>query len=480
MDEAATTGGAGARVADDGGVPSRGRPRVRGETRDRSTSTATATATATPRTNESFFTGVLLLLLVVFLWTGSNFLTQFQLTKGYDKPFAVTYLNTSSFALYLVPFACLVSRRKSAAGGGQARHLDEASFLDKLGFRVPQGSLWRKENSRGGYAALSCSSVESLEGSGADEAAAEAREQPLLHKQRRRLAHPASSASLSSVRPSSIDGRRPQSTIAVTAAMEQEAELAPLDLHETLVLAAQFTIVWFLANLTLNVALEETSVASATTLSSTSGFFTLAIGSLVGVESFSVPKLGSVLMSFLGVFLVAQADAKAPIQGPSNPTLGDVLALASAFFYALYVSLLKKRIGSESRVSMPLFFGFVGLINIVCLWPAGLLLHMTSLERIELPQGALMWAGVATNMAITFVSDMAYLVAMLKSSPLVATVGLSLTIPLALLIDLARGSHSGGVQADIGSVLVLASFVCIGLADRAAARIEAGPTESNE
>lgn len=126
--------------------------------------------------------------------------------------------------------------------------------------------------------------------------------------------------------------------------------------------------------------------------------------------------------------------------------------------YALYVSLLKKRIGSESRVSMPLFFGFVGLINIVCLWPAGLLLHLTSLERIELPQGALMWAGVATNMAITFVSDMAYLVAMLKSSPLVATVGLSLTIPLALLIDLARGSHSGGVQADIGSVLVLVSI----------------------
>lgn len=270
MDEAATTGGVGGtRVADDRGVPSRGRPRVRGETRDRSTSTATATAT--PRTNESFLTGVLLLLLVVFLWTGSNFLTQFQLTKGYDKPFAVTYLNTSSFALYLVPFACLVSRRKSAAAATQARHPEESSFLDRMGFRVPQGSLWRKESPRGGYAALSSSSVESLGGGGADEAAADAREHPALRKQRRRLAHPASSASLSSVRPSSIDGRRPQSTIAATAAMQQEAELAPLDLHETLILAAQFTIVWFLANLTLNVALEETSVASATTLSSTSG-----------------------------------------------------------------------------------------------------------------------------------------------------------------------------------------------------------------
>jgi solute carrier family 35 protein F5 len=46
---------------------------------------------------------------------------------------------------------------------------------------------------------------------------------------------------------------------------------------------------------------------------------------------------------------------------------------------------------------------------------------------------------------------------MLKSSPLIATVGLSLTIPLAMLGDIARGSHSGGLQADAGSVMVLVS-----------------------
>lgn len=115
---------------------------------------------------------------------------------------------------------------------------------------------------------------------------------------------------------------------------------------------------------------------------------------------------------------------------------------------------------------MPLFFGFVGLFNVVVMLPVGVILHLTGLEPFELPYGRLMWTGVAVNMAITVVSDFAYLLAMLKSSPLVATVGLSLTIPLAILIDFLLGSHSGGVQAYLGSIVVLSSFALIGLADR--------------
>ena len=133
--------------------------------------------------------------------------------------------------------------------------------------------------------------------------------------------------------------------------------------------------------------------------------------------------------------------------------------------YALYVSLLKKRIGSESRVSMPLFFGFVGILSIALMWPVGLVLHLTGLERVELPHGRAMWSGVAANMAITVVSDFAYLLSMLKTAPLVATVGLSLTIPLAMAIDLVRGTHSGGMTANIGSLAVLLSFVAIGWDD---------------
>jgi drug/metabolite transporter (DMT)-like permease len=37
--------------------------------------------------------------------------------------------------------------------------------------------------------------------------------------------------------------------------------------------------------------------------------------------------------------------------------LGDFLGLASAAFYAVYSTLLKKRIPEESSMSMPIFFG---------------------------------------------------------------------------------------------------------------------------
>jgi solute carrier family 35 protein F5 len=65
--------------------------------------------------------------------------------------------------------------------------------------------------------------------------------------------------------------------------------------------------------------------------------------------------------------------------------LGDALALISALFYALYVILLKVRIGSESRINMQLFFGFVGLFNVLTCWPLGLLLHFTGIEPFGLP-----------------------------------------------------------------------------------------------
>lgn len=70
---------------------------------------------------KEYISGIVLLLVVVFLWTASNFVTQDLFVGGYEKPFLyvmyrlyqpcvltlqnrVTYLNTSAFGLYLGPF----------------------------------------------------------------------------------------------------------------------------------------------------------------------------------------------------------------------------------------------------------------------------------------------------------------------------------------------------------------------------------------
>jgi solute carrier family 35, member F5 len=67
-------------------------------------------------------------------------------------------------------------------------------------------------------------------------------------------------------------------------------------------------------------------------------------------------------------------------------------------------------------------------------------------------------------MAITVSSDYFYAVAMLKTTPLVVTVGLSLTIPIAVLGDFIRNRPTHGIVIG-GALLVVLSFIALGLED---------------
>lgn len=82
------------------------------------------------------------------------------------------------------------------------------------------------------------------------------------------------------------------------------------------------------------------------------------------------------------------------------PIVGDALALLSALFYALYVTLLKVRVRSESRIDMQLFFGFVGLFNILSCWPIGVVLHLTGVEPFQLPHASKVVTALLINVRI--------------------------------------------------------------------------------
>lgn len=72
-------------------------------------------------------------------------------------------------------------------------------------------------------------------------------------------------------------------------------------------------------------------------------------------------------------------------------------------------------------------------------------------------------------MAVTFVGDVLYFGAMLKTTPVVASVGQSLTMPLAILGDFFL-HKSVSVLAILGCVVVLASFGVLGLDARKEAK----------
>lgn len=150
-----------------------------------------------------------------------------------------------------------------------------------------------------------------------------------------------------------------------------------LNLKQVVILSLLFCPLWFMYsrnsiflihsdNYTFNLSLALTSVSSNTILSSTSGLFTLILTVLMKVEKFNVIKLLGVLLTLggtlyksmsylqLGVVMVSLSDTRN--QGKDS-IWGDVLALASAFTYALYVSLFKRQVKDEDRVDNGMFLG---------------------------------------------------------------------------------------------------------------------------
>lgn len=220
-------------------------------------------AAATAKQHD-YIVGLALLILVVLLWTASNFLTNNILTSGWDKPFAVTYANTSSFALYLIPFALALHKpRRSSTAGRDVRLRDSdskedgaGSFWARIGFALPESSRQR----RGSYSRLPTSGAVAYDGNSLRPPSPSG---DALRDVRPRLAQGG--------RPSSIDGRRPVARLDEEGGAMSLQALPPLTLRETAVLAGQFTLVWFAANWSLTAALGMTSVASGTTLSSASG-----------------------------------------------------------------------------------------------------------------------------------------------------------------------------------------------------------------
>ncbi|KAF3908428.1 hypothetical protein ABW21_db0201733 [Orbilia brochopaga] len=335
--------------------------------------------------------GIALLLLVVTLWVTSSFLVSHIFTDdSYVKPYLVVYLSTSSFTVYLIPWG-----------------------IKQLFKRPNVRRLFRLEPLRGGKSRLD-------------------------------------------TRYSRIDD----------AVEVDEEDTEPQGLHvklstrETMRLSAQFCLLWFVANWFAGACLEYTTVASTTILSATSSIFTLIFAALFKVERFSWAKVLAITVSMAGVVLISTADANSnkndeqpsstdaePHHTVAETLLGDGMALFGALVYGLYTVLLKVRIGHESRVSMQLFFGFVGLFNFLCLWPGLIILHFTGYEKFELPPSTNVCIILLINCSITVVSDFCWVFAMI--------------IPMALFGDTIISSLRPTWTYWLGACLVFGAFFVV-------------------
>lgn len=344
--------------------------------------------------------------LVIILWVLSSFLINLIFEDdSYRKPFFITYINTAAFIFYLFPTAkAVVVNYKDTGRANVHREL-----------------------------------IMEEEGTGSDSNRSVDMTSPLL-----------------------------TNLEAGTHANQKKR----LTLYETIKLSAEFCILWFTANLVTNASLAFTSVASQTILSTTSSFFTLFIGAICHVESLSKSKVLGSFISFVGIIMVTKSDSHqryqrhiADVSGDDNDAvqvlIGNLLALAGAVLYGVYSTLLKREVGDETRVNMKIFFGFVGLFNLLFLWPSLIVLDFFGWERFSLPKDPKVVVIIFVNCLITFVSDFCWAKAMLLTSPLTVTVGLSITIPLAMFGDVIFKHKTMSALYLFGATLILGSFFII-------------------
>ncbi|KRT85719.1 hypothetical protein AMK59_987, partial [Oryctes borbonicus] len=224
-------------------------------------------------------------------------------------------------------------------------------------------------------------------------------------------------------------------------------------------LALIFCLLWFFANYTYQMALAETEAGIVNVLSSTSSLFILVLASVfpsTSSDKFTLSKLVAVLLSLAGIILVCFSDMS--IESSKLP-VGVTLSLVSAFLYACYLVFLRRHVDHEDKLDIPLFFGFVGLFSMLLLWPLFFIFHYMQYEIFELPNKHQLMFLLLNGFFGTVVSEVLWLWGCFLTSSLIATVAISLTIPMTMLADVILKKVSYPYLFYAGTVPMLLAFL---------------------
>jgi len=228
--------------------------------------------------------------------------------------------------------------------------------------------------------------------------------------------------------------------------------------YDVIKIAIYVAPIWFIANCLYSFSLFMTSVSSTTIICNLSGVFTLTIAYFLGLEDITLGKVLGIIFCFVGVVLVALQDNN---DGSKSSTAGDIIALLAAVGYGLYNNTIRLKVQDDQGISMQLLFGYVGLVNALLGLP--ILIVMIVINFHDIMQSTLKAIGfIALNgFCDNFLSDYLWARAVLLTSPTIATISTSITIPIAIMSDILLGRGYPTLISTIGALLVIFGFIFV-------------------
>lgn len=395
--------------------------------------------------------GVVILLLVDIIWVASSELTSYVFTT-YNKPFFSTFAKTSMFVLYLFGFIIWKPWREQCTRDFCGRYATFFADAENYFSVCATDNSGNSSLSEPLYVPLKFHDLPSEKSSCSSSDNEKAPKKPRVRF-----------SNIMEIRqlPSSHALEAKLSRMSYPTVKEQDSILkavGKLTASQVAKISFFFCFVWFLANFAYQAALSDTQVAIVNILSSTSGLFTLILAAVFPSNSgdrFTLSKLLAVILSIGGVVLVNLSGNE---KSAGITTLGSLWALLGAILYAVYIVMLKRKVDREDKLDIPMFFGFVGLFNLLLLWPGFFLLHYTGFEPFQLPNKLVLTCIVINGLVGTVLSEFLWLWGCFLTSSLMGTLALSLTIPLSIIADMCMHKVQFSWLFFAGAIPVFVSF----------------------
>lgn len=119
----------------------------------------------------------------------------------------------------------------------------------------------------------------------------------------------------------------------------------------------------------------------------------------------------------------------------------------------------------EAQFKFSWFLGFVGLINDIAILPLFFIFNWTGIEPFEWPNQETFLLLTINALVGTVLSDYCWCRSVVLLGPLTTLLGITLTFPISLTVDLVKNGETFSWQYYVGSLLIFTAFAGIVIID---------------